>query len=342
MKLVTFEIVTPLGPVERLGALRGDKIVDLNYAALYAYLHLKPEFHHNPHPRADFFLPSDLVKLLDGGKESMDEAKRVLRELPNEPRPLPRGERIVWSPEEVRLKSPLRPLSLRDFFAFEDHAKAGATRRGEPMQKEWYDQPVYYKGSTRMIYGPGDVIPWPAFTRKLDFEFEIAAVVGKPGRDITVADAPSHIAGYVVMNDCSARDIQKNEMACRMGPAKGKDFATVLGPRFVTADEWPTGEIPPLSVRVNGEEWSRSNGVQPYWTFPVMLSHASQSETMLPGDVLGSGTYFKGCGLDMDRWIKPGDELELDAGPLGVLKNTVGSPQGQTHLKYNRDGSYAT
>ncbi len=241
------------------------------------------------------------------------------------------------------LKAPLpRPRALRDFFAFEDHAKAGAARRKEALQKEWYDQPVYYKGNTREIYGPGETIPWPSFTRKLDFEFEIAAVVGKRGRDISVADAPSHIAGYVVMNDCSARDIQKNEMVCRMGPAKGKDFATALGPWLVTADEWPSGEIPPLAVRVNGEEWSRSNGVQPYWNFSVMLSHASQSETLLPGDLLGSGTYFKGCGLDQDRWIKPGDELELDAGPLGVLKNKVGAPQGRIHLKYNRDGSYAT
>lgn len=339
MKLVSFEIATPLGLISRLGALRGDQIVDLNHAAVYAYTML--DFHHCPNPRADFFVPSDLVKLLDGGKESMDEAKRVLRELPDDPDPLPGGERILWRPEEVRLRAPLNPRSLRDFFAFEDHAKAGAARRGEAMPKEWYDQPVYYKGSTRGILGSGDTIPWPAFTRKLDFEFEIAAVVGKPGEDVRFYNAPDFIAGYMVMNDCSARDIQKNEMVCRMGPAKGKDFATVLGPWFVTADEWPTGEIPPLTVRVNGEEWSRSNGVQPYWNFSVMLSHASQGEVLLPGDVLGSGTYFKGCGLDMDRWIKPGDEIELDAGPLGVLKNKVGAPQGETHLKYNRDGSYA-
>ena len=313
MKLVTFEIATPKGPVERLGALRGAKIVDLNLA--------DPE------------LPPDLLGLLDGGPEAMSRARKALEGA---------AARAELNEGDVVLKAPLpRPRSLRDFFAFEDHAKAGASRRNETLQKEWYDQPVYYKGNPREIYGPGATIPWPSFTRKLDFEFEIAAVVGKKGRDITVADAPKHIAGYIVMNDCSARDIQKNEMVCRMGPAKGKDFATVLGPWFVTADEWPTGEIPPLVVRVNGEEWSRSNGLQPYWNFSVMLSHASQSETMLPGDLLGSGTYFKGCGLDQDRWIKPGDELELDAGPLGVLKNKVGAPAGSTHLKYNRDGSYA-
>lgn len=307
VKLVAFEVSSPSGPVERLGALRGGRIVDLGRG--------------------------DLLGLLDGGEAALAEAKRTLDAAPE-------GSGVSLA--EVRLKAPLRPRSLRDFFAFEDHAKAGAARRNEPLQKEWYDQPVYYKGNPREIYGPGDVIPWPSFTRKLDFEFEIAAVVGKTGRDIPVVDAPRYVAGYVVMNDCSARDIQKNEMVCRMGPAKGKDFATVLGPWFVTADEWPTGEIPPLRVRVNGQEWSRSDGVQPYWNFSVMLSHASQSETMLPGDLLGSGTYFKGCGLDQDRWIKPGDELELDAGPLGVLKNKVGAPKGSIHLKYNRDGSYAT
>lgn len=339
MKLVTFEVGTPLGPVERLGAVRDGRIVDLNLAASLLYSGARKA---RPAERADFFVPPRLLGLLDGGDEALDEARRALEAAKGEPAG-PRGERVVWKESEVRLHAPLpRPRSLRDFFAFEDHAKAGAARRGEPLQKEWYDQPVYYKGNAREIYGPGDVLPWPAFTRKLDFEFEIAAVVGREGRDVAVADAKRRIAGYMVMNDCSARDIQKNEMVCRMGPAKGKDFATALGPWFVTADEWPTGKIPPLVVRVNGEEWSRSDGLQPYWSFEVMLSHASQSETLRPGDLLGSGTYFKGCGLDQDRWLKPGDVLELDAGPLGVLKNAVGAPAGATHLKYGRDGSYAT
>lgn len=333
MKLVTFQVGTPLGPVERLGAVRDGRVVDLNRAAAALYAR---EGRAKPQARADFFVPADMLGLLDGGGESLAEAERALKAALSDPRP-----GTVWEDSEIRLRAPLpRPRSLRDFFAFEDHAKAGAARRNEPMQKEWYDQPVFYKGNVREVYGPDDELIWPAFTRRLDFEFEIAAVVGKEGRDVPVAKAREHIAGYVVMNDCSARDIQKNEMVCRMGPAKGKDFATVLGPYLVTADEWD-GRIPELSVRVNGEEWSRSGGVQPYWTFPVMLSHASQSETLLPGDLLGSGTYFKGCGLDQDRWLKPGDALELDAGPLGVLKNTVGAPKGSSHLKYNRDGSYA-
>ena len=338
MKLVTFEVATPLGPVERLGAVHGAKIVDLNLAAALFYAAEKRD---RPVETAGFFVPPDLLGLLDGGQDSMREARGALAALSGEPAG-PRGERVVWGEAEVTLKAPLpRPRSLRDFFAFEDHAKAAASRRGEAMPKEWYEQPVYYKGNPREIYGPGSALPWPAFTRKLDFEFEIAAVVGKAGRDVSVADAPRFIAGYMAMNDCSARDIQKNEMASRMGPAKGKDFATVLGPWFVTADEWPNGAIPPLAVRVNGAEWSRSNGLQPYWSFSVMLSHASQGETLLPGDLLGSGTYFKGCGLDQERWLQPGDALELDAGPFGVLRNVVGFPPDPTRLRYNRDGSYA-
>lgn len=337
MKLVTFEVPTPLGPVERLGAWRRGRVVDLNLAAAMLY---RAAGKSRPRERADFFVPPCLLGLLDGGAESMAEAKRAFKSVVGEPSG-PDGERVVWKEGDVRLKAPLpRPRSLRDFFAFEDHALAGAKRRNEPLAPEWYDQPVFYKGNARSIIGPGDDIPWPAFTRKLDFEFEIAAVVGKAGTNVSVKDAPKHIAGYIVMNDCSARDIQRNEMVCRMGPAKGKDFATVLGPYFVTAEAW-NGRVPELKVRVNGKEWSRSKGVQPYWNFAVMLSHASQGEQLLPGDLLGSGTYFTGCGLDMGRWIKPGDRLELDAGPLGVLRNRIGKPAGATHLKYKKGGAYA-
>lgn len=303
MKLVTFEA----GGRERVGAVRAGLVYDLGF-------------------------DGGMLDLLDAGPAALE--------------PL-RGKLEAARPDAglkesaVRLRAPLPdPRAIRDFFAFEDHAKAGAQRRGEPMQKEWYEQPVYYKGNHREVYGPGDLLPWPAYTRKLDFEFEVAAVVGRKGRDIPVKNASSHIFGYMVFNDLSARDVQKNEMVCRMGPAKGKDFGNVFGPYLVTADEWD-GKIPPLTVKVNGEVWSESGGLQPYWTFDVMLSHISQSETVFPGDILGSGTYFKGCGLDQDRWIKTGDMLELDAGPLGCLRNIVGAPKGQAHLRYNRDGSYA-
>jgi 2-keto-4-pentenoate hydratase/2-oxohepta-3-ene-1,7-dioic acid hydratase in catechol pathway len=248
----------------------------------------------------------------------------------------------IFKLKDVRLMAPVpHPGALRDFFAFEEHALQGAKRRNEKLAPEWYDQPVYYKGNHREIYGPGDTIPWPSYTRKLDFELEIAAVVGKKGRDLSPEQAKSHIAGYMIYNDCSARDIQKNEMVCRMGPAKGKDFANVFGPYLLTADELPEPENLKMSVKVNGEIWSEGDSSGRYWSFPTMLSHVSQGETVYPGDILGSGTYFKGCGLDMDRWIKPGDLLELTVEKLGTLKNTIGEPQGQTHLKYDKGGHVA-
>lgn len=303
MKLVTYEA----GGKERVGAVRAGLVYDLGF-------------------------DGDMLALIDAGPAALGP----LRERLEAARP---DSGVKES--AVRLRAPLpNPRAIRDFFAFEDHAKAGAERRKEPMQKEWYEQPVYYKGNHREVYGPGDLLPWPAYTRKLDFEFEVAAVVGRRGRDIPVKLASEHLFGYMIFNDLSARDVQKNEMMCRMGPAKGKDFGNVFGPYLVTADEWD-GRIPPLTVKVNGEVWSASNGLQPYWGFDVMLSHVSQSETVFPGDVLGSGTYFKGCGLDQDRWIKTGDILELEAGPLGTLRNIVGAPKGQVHLRYHRDGSYA-
>lgn len=303
MKLVTYEA----GGQERVGAVRAGLVYDLGF-------------------------DGGMLALIDAGPAAL----RPLREKLDAARP---DSGIKES--AVRLRAPLPdPRAIRDFFAFEDHAKAGAERRKEPMQKEWYEQPVYYKGNHREVYGPGDLLPWPAYTRKLDFEFEVAAVVGRRGRDIPVKLANEHFFGYMVFNDLSARDVQKNEMMCRMGPAKGKDFGNVFGPYLLTADEWD-GRVPDLTVKVNGEVWSQSGGLQPYWSFDVMLSHISQSETVFPGDILGSGTYFKGCGLDQDRWIKTGDVLELDAGPLGTLRNIVGAPKGQVHLRYNRDGSYA-
>ncbi len=298
---------------ERLGALRDDQVIDLNAA----------------YPA----IPPDMLGFLDGGEKLMAAARKVVAS----------KERLPVLPLScVRLLAPLpHPRALRDFFAFEDHAKAGAARRDEPLASAWYDQPVYYKGNHREIYGPGDTIPWPSYTRKLDFEFEIACVVGKKGRDLEPEQAGDFIAGYMIFNDWSARDIQKNEMVCRMGPAKGKDFANSFGPYLLTADELPAPDGLEMTLRVNGEVWSSSGSGGQYWKFPLMLSHVSQCETVYPGDILGSGTYHKGCGLDMDRWIKPGDEVALEIEKLGVLKNVVGKPQGDKHLKYSKETDVA-
>lgn len=337
MKLITFQVKTMVGNFERLGCLHGGQIVDLNFA--YAALRRK-EGKAASQRGADALVPADMLAFLDGGKEALAEAQRALHFAAERMRRAehfsgPEGEQITYSENEVKWLAPLpRPRALRDFFAFEEHALKGAARRKEPLAREWYDQPVYYKGNHRQIFGPGAVVPWPSYTRKLDFELEIGCVVGKKGRDLSPKQALEHIAGYTILNDFSARDIQKNEMVCRMGPAKGKDFATGLGPYLLTADELPEPKNLKMSVKINGERWSSGNSSGCYWTFPVMLSHVSQEETVYPGDLLGSGTYYTGCGLDLDRWIKTGDIIELEVEKLGVLRQAVGAPKAEKHLKY--------
>jgi 2-keto-4-pentenoate hydratase/2-oxohepta-3-ene-1,7-dioic acid hydratase in catechol pathway len=306
VKLVTFEPVSERGR-ERLGALREDTVVDLSQVS----------------PK----LPPDMLCLLDAGAQGLAAVRSALDKAP---------AAVALKLSDVRLRAPLRPRALRDFFAYEDHALQGAARRKEALAPEWYDQPVYYKGNHREIYGPGDTAPWPNYTRKLDFELEVACVVGRKGRDLPVEKAAEHIFGFMLFNDWSARDIQKNEMVCRMGPAKGKDFANSFGPWLVTADEVGPEDRINLSAWVNGEEWSSGHTGLRYWSWAEMLSHVSQSETVYPGDVLGSGTYFKGCGLDLDRWLKPGDRLELKSDKLGTLSSIIGAPAAQVHLAYRK------
>lgn len=313
MKLVTYE--GPPGALPRIGALSADgkRVVDLRRALRRV---LEAEGRQGADELAGSRIPADMTAFLEG--DGLPDAARAMAAAGSD-------SSLSTPLSEVRLHAPLpRPASLRDFLAFEDHVKAGAARRNESVAPSWYEMPIYYKGNHRSIYGPEDEVPWPRYTDRLDFELEIACVIGRRGRDITVEEAPSYIAGYAILNDWSARDIQKKEMACRLGPAKGKDFATSLGPWLVTADE--AGEIwgRSMQVRVNGEVWSRNEGQRPHWSFAQMIAHVSMDEDIYPGDVLGSGSYYKGCGLDLDRWLKPGDMVELDVEGLGVLGNRVG------------------
>jgi 2-keto-4-pentenoate hydratase/2-oxohepta-3-ene-1,7-dioic acid hydratase in catechol pathway len=212
---------------------------------------------------------------------------------------------------------------LRDFLAFEDHAKGGAARRGEELNPAWYRSPVYYKGNHRSIVGPGADVPWPSFSERLDFELELACVVGVRGRDFDERGAERAIFGYTIMNDWSARDVQRDEMAMRLGPAKSKDFATSLGPCIVTADEIDPRKGLAMTARVNGETWCEASSAAMHWTFAAMIAHVSTGEDVWPGDVYGSGTPFGGCGLDRDRWVAPGDVVELEIEGIGVLRNRV-------------------
>jgi 2-keto-4-pentenoate hydratase/2-oxohepta-3-ene-1,7-dioic acid hydratase in catechol pathway len=222
-----------------------------------------------------------------------------------------------------RLLAPIRPAALRDFLAFEDHAHGGAARRSEQLNPAWYRFPVSYKGNHRSIVGPGEHVEWPSYSERLDFELEIACVVGIHGRDLDDAAAERAIFGYTIMNDWSARDVQRDEMALRLGPAKSKDFATSLGPCVVTADELDPRSGLRMSAKVNGEVWCEASTGAMHWTFPQMIVHTSRGEEVWPADVYGSGTPFGGCGLDLDRWIGPGDVVELEVEGIGVLSNQV-------------------
>jgi 2-keto-4-pentenoate hydratase/2-oxohepta-3-ene-1,7-dioic acid hydratase in catechol pathway len=223
-----------------------------------------------------------------------------------------------------RLLSPLdRLASLRDFLAFEDHVKRGAERRGTDVPAYWYEAPVYYKGNHRAIIGPEDECKWPAYTDRLDFELELAMIVGRRGRNIARSQASEYIFGFTILDDFSARDIQAREMTAWLGPTKGKDFANALGPCVVTVDE--VGSEPDLEMicRVNGKEWGRARSSDMHWRWADMIAHVSDSEDIYPGDVYGSGTPGGCCGVDIGRQLEPGDVVELEIEKIGVLRNFI-------------------
>src|SRR5580765_3351492 len=218
--------------------------------------------------------------------------------------------------DEVDLRPPvLRPPSVRDFYAFEAHVRTARERRGSTVPPEWYEQPVFYFSNPHEIYGPEEVIPYPSGTQELDYELEIAAVIGAEGE----------IGGFTIMNDWSARDLQRAEMRVGLGPAKGKDFATSLGPVVVTPDELGDLRLEMLA-RVNGEERSRGNMGDMHHSWDAIVAHAARNTRLRAGDVLGSGTVGTGCILEHGdgRWLQPGDVVELEIDGLGVLRNRVG------------------
>lgn len=240
----------------------------------------------------------------------------------------PGGETVLYELADVRITAPLpNPPSLRDFIAFEEHIAATSKRRGQPIPPEWYKAPVYYKGNHRTIIGPDQELSWPLNTVKLDYELELACIIGRKGIDIPERDAHDYIAGYTIMNDFSARDLQFQEMACRLGPAKGKDFATAIGPSIVTPDEISDLASLQMVARVNGEVWSTGRFGTIHWSFGQMIEHVSRDEAIYPGDLFGSGTVGGGCGLELDRYLKPGDLVELEIQPIGVLRTRVISKQ---------------
>jgi 2-keto-4-pentenoate hydratase/2-oxohepta-3-ene-1,7-dioic acid hydratase in catechol pathway len=326
MKLCTFEVKTALGKHQRLGAVIDQGIIDLNSACAW---HLYSKGEAQPYRLANALLPSEMLPFLQGEVTTMTFAKTTIEHiqqiLASGKTPIGMNEEtLLFQHNNVRLKAPLpRPTSMRDFYAFEQHVKKGFEKRGEPMPQEWYEMPVYYKGAHWSIIGPEDQVYWPSFTEKFDYELELAIIIGKQGKNIPEDKARDYIAGFTIMNDFSARDIQRKEMKVRLGPAKGKDFATAIGPVLVTPDEIGDPYKLKMTAKVNGELWSEGNSGTIYHSFEKMITFASQEETLYPGDLIGSGTVGTGCGLELDRWVKPGDVIELEIEKIGVLRNKV-------------------
>lgn len=280
--------------------------------------------------------PVDLLLLLESEWRGLIQLKEIKEQLSREnlKKMHVEGEPVAIRIEEAQLLSPLPiPNSLRDFYAFEQHVKAARIHRGLEMIPEWYEIPVFYFSNHRSIVGPEAVIEKPSYTNCLDFELEVACVIGKKGKNISQNEALDYIAGLTIMNDWSARDVQRVEMKVGLGPAKGKDFATSLGPYLVTLDEledrregdsWNLR----MSARVNGIEISSGNLKDLYWSFPQMIERASQGCELVPGDVIGSGTVGTGCilelGVEVCSWLQPGDLIELEVERLGKLENTIG------------------
>jgi 2-keto-4-pentenoate hydratase/2-oxohepta-3-ene-1,7-dioic acid hydratase in catechol pathway len=227
--------------------------------------------------------------------------------------------------EDARLRAPLRPRTLRDFLAFEGHLKNAYRNLGREIPPEWYEVPAYYKGLPDTVIGPEEEIPWPSYSAQLDHELELAVIIGREGRNIPAARVAEYIFGYTIWNDVSARDVQRKELPVGMGPGKAKDWdgSNVLGPCIVTPDEINPSDLR-LTVRVNGEVWGSDTTANMHHTFASMIEYASRDLTLRPGEVLGSGTAAGGSGLELNRWLQPGDVIEMAAEGIGVLRNTIG------------------
>lgn len=249
---------------------------------------------------------------------------------------------------QLELLSPVPfPTSCRDGYAFRQHVAAARRNRKAEMIPEFDQYPIFYFTNHHSIQGPGEILCMPDHFEKLDFELEVAIVIGKHGRNIKAAEADEYIAGLMIMNDMSARRLQMEEMLLNLGPAKGKDFSTVLGPWLVTPDELTAYEIPAkenhtgknwnlrMKCFVNGVQVSDGNAGDMDWTFAEIIERASYGVSLYPGDVIGSGTVGTGCFLELNgtgklndpnytaQWLQPGDLVEMEVDGLGRLSNTI-------------------
>ena len=328
------DLTLPYAPQGRLGFLVGEVVIDLEQASL-KYSMVKGE------KLLFTTLPSDIIVFLCLGEEAIAQAKEVfawcMAKTDDELKSL---GIYVGTASDTPLLSPVpRPSSMRDGYAFRQHVEAARRNRGVEMIPEFDEFPVFYFTNHQAVIGPGPMAVMPEHLKKLDFELEACIVIGKEGRNIKASEADEYVFGYAVMNDWSARYLQMEEMKLSLGPAKGKDFATAIGPYLVTRDELasrrilgPDGERYDLTMtcRVGTEEVSRGNLKDMSWTFAQLIERASYGVTLYPGDVIGSGTVGTGCFLELNgskvydnRWLGIGDEVTCSIEMLGDLTNTV-------------------
>lgn len=285
---------------------------------------------------------ASIQALVDAGDQAFDLARSLVRRAP---------VTAVRQRADVRLKAPIQPPpQMRDCSCFELHLRQSfaAARRARVMREPdpeaalaamntraddrviatFNKQPIYYKCNRFAVIGADDDVIWPSYSKALDFELEFGCYIGKRSKDVLRADARASIFGYTIFNDISARDAQALEMPGMLGPAKSKDFdtANVMGPCLVTTDELEDPYNLTMIARVNGEEWGRGNSRDMRWQFEDVIAHISRSETLYPGEFLGSGTVGNGCGLEQLRYLRPNDVIELEVEQIGILRTTVRKP----------------
>lgn len=318
MRLVTFNA----GAGERLGALIADEaVVDLMRAGVLRKA----------------AVPQSMQTLIESGESGLESVQRLIDRPPDE---------AVLNLEEARLLAPLpRPVRLRDCCLFLEHmelaldklAQRLAAKEANPdaalknlrasgkhgLAPAFKDQVIYYNADHLHIQGPNEDIMWPAHSDWMDFELEWACVVGRSGTDIAAEDARSHIFGYTIFNDWSARDVQLEFMAANLGPGEGKDFANSIGPCIATPDEFDDPYALTMTASVNGEEWSRGSTASMHHSFEAAIVQFSRSRWLAPGEIIGSGTVLSGCGFELDRRLSDGDIVELCVEGIGTLGNRV-------------------
>jgi 2-keto-4-pentenoate hydratase/2-oxohepta-3-ene-1,7-dioic acid hydratase in catechol pathway len=269
---------------------------------------------------------ASMLALIDAAGPGLEHARKLAAQWP---------AAAAVPLNSVRLLPPVpEPRQMRDCLTFELHLRNAIARFEErtgvkrPFPEVWFKQPIYYKANRFSCIGHEHDVTWPAYSNWMDYELEMAAVIGKTGKDIQADKAVEHIFGFTIFNDFSARDAQYVEMAGQLGPAKGKDFDTgnAMGPWIVTTDEIGDPHNLAMDARINGERWGGGNSGQMHHKWPAILAHISASETLYAGEVIGSGTVGTGCGLELGKQLKHGDVVELEIERIGVLRNRVLKP----------------